>query len=309
MRKKRIQYNELNEEIYESSFWTKTKLTFIGIVILVLGFLANFSLEEKINKILLTVMTGNPSCPMSFEKAELGYFPPKITIKKMTILGACFGQVSNTLFLDEIKVYPDFPSITHFGVRLGIEAKVEGSQIKIFPILSPFSTYIEIEQSTINAKILHVLTSDDKSPIAGKLSVVGFLKFEDKMLTDGNIKMESKNFHFPSQRISGFDLPLIPLDKFILEAHFEKQGEMKVNKLEIGKPGKQIEINLRGKLMISKSSFASSILMLDGTMKLSPAFMTNFSFITLMLPGGHSDGKYQMKVNGPILNPGAPQFF
>jgi hypothetical protein len=191
---------------------------------------------------------------------------------------------------------------------MGIEAKVEGSNIKVYPIISPFSTYIEIDHTTINSKIFHVLTSDDKSPIAGKVNVIGFLKFEKGSLVDGNIKMDSNNFHFPSQRISGFDLPLIPLERFALEALFEKSGEMKVKKLEIGKAGKQIEINLKGKLIISKSSFASSILMLDGTMKLSPAFMTNFSFITLMLPTGHTDGKYQLKINGPILNPGAPQF-
>jgi type II secretion system protein N len=308
MRKKRISYNELNEEIYESSRITRSRLITLGIVILVLSFFMNFSLEDKINKLLTSVLSNNQNCPVQFDKAELGFFPPRINLKKMTVLGLCFGQPNNRLFIDDLKISPDFPSIAHLGIRFSIDIKTEDSIIRISPIISPFAYYIEIDNSTINAKILHVLTSDDKSPVAGKIQLQGFMKFESGILTDGNIQMESNSFHFPSQRISGFDLPLIPLDKLNVEALFEMPGEMKIKKIEIGKPGKQIEINLKGKLQISKSSFASSILNLDGTMKLSPAFISNFSFITLMLPSGHTDGKYLMKINGPIFNPGAPQF-
>lgn len=308
MRKKRILYNELSDDIYEATSITKSKLIFLGFFVLIISFIANLSLEEKINRLLGTYLMGNPQCPMQFEKAELGYFPPKISIKKMTILGACFNQPSNRLFVDDLSIAPDFPSITKLGLRMSIQIKAEDSIIKISPIFSFFGRYIEIEKSTINAKIFHILASDDKSPIAGKIFIKGFLKFESDILTDGHIQMDSNNFHFPSQRISGFDLPLIQLDKFNLEALFEKPGEMKVKKIEIGKPGKQIEINLAGKLQISKSSFASSMLNLNGTMKLSPAFMNNFSFVTLILPPGHTDGKYQMKINGPLLNPGSPQF-
>lgn len=309
MRKKRILYNELSDDIYESTRITKSKLIFLGILVLFFSFILNLSLEEKANRLLTTYLTGNPQCPIQFEKVELGYFPPKLALKKMTILGACFNQPSNRLFVDELALSPDWPSISKLGLRMSVQIKAEDSLIKLSPIISFFGRYIEIEKSTINAKIFHILTSDDKSPIAGKIYVKGFLKFESDILTDGNIQMDSNNFHFPSQRISGFDLPLIQLDKFNLEALFEKAGEMKIKKIEIGKPGKQIEINLAGKLQISKSSFVSSIINLEGSMKLSPAFMTNFSYLTsFILPPGHTDGKYQMKINGPLLNPGVPQF-
>lgn len=308
MRKKRISYNELNEEIYESNYWTKSKLIALGIIIVIFGFLFNFSLEEKINKLLVLTMSSNEACPIQFEKAEVTYFPPKLTIKKIGVPGLCFGQPSNRLSIDDIKIHPDFPSIAHLGLRFDIEIKTEDSVIKVDPIISPFAHYIEIEKSTINAKIFHILTADDKSPIAGKVSVIGFLKFESGVLTDGDIRMESNNFHFPSQRISGFDLPLIPLDRLNIEAKFEKKGEMDIKRIEIGKAGKQIEIKLKGKLFVSKSSFMTSLVSLKGTMNLSPAFMSNFSFVTLMLPQGHPDGKYQMSINGPLLNPGAPQF-
>ena len=52
MKRKRIQYNELNDEIYAPKYWTKTRLVLIGVVLLIAGFLINFSLEEKLNKIM-----------------------------------------------------------------------------------------------------------------------------------------------------------------------------------------------------------------------------------------------------------------
>ena len=62
-------------------------------------------------------------------------------------------------------------------------------------------------------------------------------------------------------------------------------------------------------LMSSKiTSFANSLLNLGGSLYLSPAFIKNFSFVTLMLPQGHADGKFQMTISGPLLNPGPPQF-
>jgi type II secretion system protein N len=308
MRKKRILYNEINEDIYESRYWTKSKFIFLGIILLALGFIFNFALEEKINRVLISTLSSNEACPMQFEKLELNYFLPKIIIKKIVVNGVCFGQPANRLNIDEIKIRPDFPSIAHFGMRFSIEIKTEDSKINIDPIISPFSYFIEIEHSTINGNLFHVFASDDRSAIAGKIHLQGFLKFSSGILTDGDIKMESNNFNFPSQRISGFDLPLIQLDKLNLVAKFEKPGEMNISALDIGKPGRQIEISLKGKLLVSKSSFNTSILMLNGKMKLSQAFMTNFSFVTLMLPQGHTDGKYQMTINGPLFNPGAPQF-
>jgi hypothetical protein len=167
---------------------------------------------------------------------------------------------------------------------------------------------VEIEKSSINAKIFRVFSSENKSIIAGKIFVQGFLKFEDKQIVDGKIKMESNSFYFPAQRISGFDLPNIELNLLNLVAEFISPKEMKIRKLKLGKPGKQIEIDLTGKLNIPEKSFNTSILLLDGELKLSPEFMNNFSFITLMLPEGALDGKYHMRINGPLTNPGAPSF-
>jgi len=77
MKKKRIHFNEINEEIYTPTVWTKARIIFISFTILIIGFLANFSLEEKVNKLLLNLLQKNDSCPIQFQKAELSYFLQK----------------------------------------------------------------------------------------------------------------------------------------------------------------------------------------------------------------------------------------
>src|SRR5207237_978276 len=86
MKRKRIQYNELNEEIYGPRYWTRGKLIFVGTILLIFGFIFNLNLEEKINRILLSTLSTNEACPIIFDKAELSYFLPKVTIKKPVIL-------------------------------------------------------------------------------------------------------------------------------------------------------------------------------------------------------------------------------
>src|SRR4051812_22153089 len=110
MKRKRIQYNELNEEIYNPKYWTRTRLIVCGLFILLFGFLFNFSLEEKINKALQSTLSSNDACPVLFEKAELSYFLPKVNLRKPVVMGRCFGQPNNSLPLQNFTIALAGPS-------------------------------------------------------------------------------------------------------------------------------------------------------------------------------------------------------
>jgi hypothetical protein len=309
MRKKRILHNELNEEIYESTTWNKKKIFLLGFTLLLFGFIINLSLMDKIQTFLNLALTKNPDCPMSFNKLDYSIFPPKLIINKLSIQGTCFGHPSNQLLIDDIKIGPDFPSISRLGMRFNIQIKAQDSILNLSPIISFKKLFIEIDKSSINANIIRVLTEDNKSPIAGKLSIMGFIEFSNQNLNDANITIESNNFFFPSQRLSGFDLPIINLNKFNLKAYVKDQGQLKIESIEIGKENGPVEIRLHGDMLINQNQFMTSTLNLNGSLKLSANFISNFSFINLMLPQGHPDGKYQMRIQGPLQSPGAPQFY
>ncbi|MBC7714486.1 MAG: hypothetical protein H7177_14165 [Rhizobacter sp.] len=307
-KRKRIQYNELNEEIYAPKYWTTPRLVVIGFFLLFMGFLVNFSLEEKINKYLQTTLGNNTACPIQFEKAELSYFFPKVIVKNPVIMGACFGQYNNRLELKDIKIAFSSPSFYPVGIRLHVEATSGKSHINLYPVLSVFSQNVKIEKTIIDTQLFAPMTETNMSPISGTLSIEGFFEFKSGQVRDGEIAVVSNNFSLPSQNIKGFELTQLNLQTLNISAHFSNPQTMVIDKIQIGKDKAPIEMNLKGQLHVRENDFMGSQLALDGNLKLSQFILVNFAFVKLFLPESNTSGNYKMKVNGPLRNPGAPQF-
>ncbi|MDO9181705.1 MAG: hypothetical protein Q7U04_04825 [Bacteriovorax sp.] len=307
MKRKRIQYNELSDEIYAPKYWTKPRLILTGLFLLVVGFLFNFSLEDKLNNWLLTTLSNNEACPIIFEKAELSYFLPKINIKKPVILGTCFGQPGNKLPLQELVIALNYPSFYPPGIKLHISAKEGKTNINLYPILSPMSQYLDIENTKIDNKIFAAMSIDNKSSLGGMLTIEGSLKFNSGILEDGALHISSNDFHLPPQNIKGFEMTLLNLKHIDIKTHFTNKLTMQIDHIEVGQAGSPIELNLKGNLILNSSSFLSSQLQLSGPLKLSNYILVNFAFIKLFLPAENTSGTYQMKINGLLGNMGPPQ--
>jgi hypothetical protein len=307
MKRKRIQYNEINEETYAPKYWTKPRLVLIGIVLLFFGFLVNFSLEDRVNKYLQTTLGNNQACPIQFERAELSYFMPKLIMKKPVIMGACFGQFNNRLEFRDIKVGFHSPSFYPVGLRLHVEATSGKSYINLYPVISLFSQNVKIEKTVVDTQIFAPMTEANLSPISGQLSIEGFFEFKSGAVVDGDLDIVSKNFSLPSQNIKGFELTQLNLETLRISAHFSDSQTLSVDRIQIGKASAPIELNLKGIMKINESDFMNSKLNLNGNLKLSQYILLNFSFIKLFLPESNTSGNYQVKINGPLRNPGAPQ--
>lgn len=308
MKRKRIQYNELSEEIYGPRYWSRPKLIGIGLALLLFGFLFNFSLEEKINKWLQETLSSNASCPVLFEKAEVSYFLPQINIKKPVILGACFGQFNNRLELQTIKLSLHSPSFYPPGIKLHAYIASGKSVINVYPVLSPFSQFLEIEDTKIDSQLFAAMTSDNISPIAGTLTITGFFKMASGTLEDGQLSIKSTNFYLPAQNIKGLDIPLINLKHLNIESHFTNKTTMQIDRIEIGQPGMPIDLKLKGNLLINANSFLNSQLQLQGPLHITNYITTNLPGVNLFLPAQNTSGTYQMRINGPLGNLGPPQF-
>nr|BDT28051.1 type II secretion system protein GspN [Bacteriovorax sp. HI3] len=307
MKKKRIQYNELNEEIYTPKYWTKARLVVIGFILLFLGFMVNFSLEERVNKFLQTKLGQNPSCPIQFEKVELSYLLPKVVMRKPVILGACFGQYNNRLEFQDIKVAFHSPSFYPVGLRLHVEARSGKSYINLYPVISVFSQNVKIEKTRVDTQLFAPMTEANLSPVAGTLSIEGFFEFKSGSLHDGEVDIVSRNFSLPSQNIKGFELTQINLETLNISAKFDDPSNISIERIQIGKNNAPVELNLKGKIRVNEADFMGSMLNLSGNMKLTNYILTNFAFLKLFLPESNTSGNYQLKVNGPLRNPGAPQ--
>lgn len=307
MKRKRIQYNELNEEIYAPKYWTKFRLIVIGLFLLTFGFLVNFSIEEKLNKYLQNTLSNNNACPIQFDKVELSYLLPKVTMKKPVILGACFGQYNNRLEFKDIKIAFHSPSFYPVGIRLHMEASSGKSYINLFPVISIFSQNIKIEKTIIDTQILAPMMANNTAPLSGLMSIEGFFEFKSGAIHDGEIAIVSNNFSIPAQNINNFDVAKISLETLNIQAHFSDQTTIVVDRFQLGKSTAPVDINLKGQINVKENNFLGSILVLDGSLKLTPYMMTNFPILNLYLPSNITSGTYKMKINGPLRNPGAPQ--
>lgn len=308
MKKKRIHFNEINEEIYTPVFWTKTRIILASFTLLIIGFLANFSLEEKVNKFLHSILQKNEACPIQFQKAGLSYFMPKVTVKSISIPGTCFGHPNNNLPIHEMVIALHSPSFYPPGIRFHLSLKEGATKIHLYPSISFFSHYIEIEKTQIDAKIFSIMTAENKSPVAGLIDISGFLKISSGNLTDGQLSLVSNNFSIPAQNISGFNMSPVALNKLSIQSHFSNANTMLIDEIKIGKSNSPIEVNLKGQISISPSGLQSSILSLKGSLFLSQYFLNNFSFVKIFFPPNNTTGKYQMKLEGPLGNLGPPQF-
>jgi hypothetical protein len=307
MKKRRIQYNELSEEIYESPFWTLPKLVFVSVLIAFVGFLVNFSLEERINKLLQAKLSSNASCPIQFERAELSYFLPSLTLKKPVILGACFGQYRNRLDFKDIKIGFHSPSFYPIGLRLHIEAHTGKSFLNLYPVISIFTQSVKIEKTVIDSQLFGVMSQNGISMVSGTLSLEGFFEFQGNQIVDGELDIVSKNFSLPAQNIKGFELSRINLQTLKVSAKFIEPGVLEISNLNIGSAQAPVEIKLVGNLKLNQNDIMTSVLSLDGKLRLSEAMLLNFSFLKLFLPENNTSGSYQLKLTGPLRNLGPPQ--
>lgn len=307
MKRKRIQYNEITEETYTPKYWTKARLVVIGIVLLFIGFLVNFSLEERLNKYLHATLGSNGACPIQFEKVELSYFMPKVIMRKPVILGACFGQFSNRLEFKDIKVAFHSPSFYPVGLRLHVEALSGKSKINLYPVVSIFSQNVKIENTIVDTQLFAPMTQTNLSPVSGSMSVAGFLEFKSGAISDGEIQIVSKNFSLPSQNIQGFELTQLNLNTLRIIAKFTDPDNVAFEEVTLGQAQAPINLKLKGNLKLNHSNIMSSNLKLTGNLKLSEYMLVNFAFLKLFLPANNTSGSYQITINGPLGNPGAPQ--
>lgn len=308
MKKNRIPYNELAPEIYTPKYWSKTKLFILGFFILLFSFIANFSVEDKITNLTLAFLAKNRECPIDFEKIQIKYLLPSINIKNPVVQGRCFNNPQNNLILNNLRLSFHSPSFYPLGIRLHVEANTDSSYINAYPVFSFFSKNIKIENTLIDSNLLALFMPNNVSPIAGHISVEGFLEFKSGNISDGELDILSKNLIVPAQNIQGFELPRLNLQNMQVNAVIDEPGVINIKTLQLGNKQAPLNLKLHGELKTIPENIKSSKIDLTGSLELSRYMLDTFAFLKLFLPANNTSGIYQMQLNGTLGNPGAPRF-
>lgn len=307
MKRKKVQYNEINDEIYSPEEISKVKIIFLCLVLLFIGFLLNFNFSDRINALLKPMLANNQSCPILYDKLEFEFFMPKIIFRNPVILGQCFGQFNQKLPLKEMNMSLQGPSFVPPGIKLKLQAKQGQTAINILPSISFSKRVIEIRESKIDATHLGVMFQDGKSPFQGIITMDGVFHLDGTKLTEGKLDMASRNLVLPEQNIKGFLAPNMNLKTLSLKARVNKDSNLDIREFKLGN-GTPMGLNLKGRIFLNQDSIGSSQVNLEGTLQTTPFFLESFALLKLLLPPDpNPNGLFKMKLKGELARLGQPE--
>lgn len=297
--KKMVSDNQLSEKIYTASVLNWNYIV-LGIIFFILGILINIPLKEKITDIVTSKLASNESCPIFFERLEVGDFLEKIKIAGPIISGECLGRQSSLRF-DQMVANLSWPTISPPGISVHLELTDEKSVINIYPVISYPKILVAIKQTTLDGEFLEKLVGGALK-ITGKFAIDSSLEMEKGDILEGNLSLNSTNLIIPRQTISGFNIPTLFLRNFGINGSIPEKNVIDFSNLTIGDKDSMIFTQMKGKLRLNRASFQESKMELAGKIRFSKDFITSFPILNLLLSGKTpgTDGLYNIKLEGPL---------
>ncbi len=299
--KKQIVDNQLNEIIYSSNL-LNWNFIILGIISLILGFVFNIPLKEKVTDIITSKLSSSEQCPIFYERIEVGSFLQNVNLTGPIISGTCLGR-QNSIRFDSILANFSIPSLSPPGVKIHLLIRDNKSEINLFPVISYPKTSLEINETNIKGELIQKLIGGSLQ-ISGDFKIESNLEMEKGDLLDGGISILSKNLIIPRQTISGFNIPPLLLRNFEVKGDIEQKNNVEISSIIIGDSNSMIFTQLKGKLTLNSTTFSQSNLDLTGKIKFSKEFINSFPILNLLLSGKTpgQDGLYNIKLQGPILS-------
>ena len=280
----------------------KMKLVLISLFFLLSGILINFPFSEIISLYTSKVLD-NPSCPISYNKHNIYYFPPGISIKELLIPAICSQNNFSNLKLKQLNIKFNGLSFFPLGVRLGLYGKTNKSHFKIDLLFSFSSLKLRINNSSINALLINNLTGQNEL-LDGLFNIKALISLKNNKLSNGNFSATSKNLKVNSKMIMGFQIPMMKINTFKAIGKVVNSKLIKISNFTIGDSLSPVIIRLKGKINLNQNNIMSSILDLKGEIKFSENFLNQMAILKLMLNGKKkSNGFYSILLSGRISAP------
>lgn len=289
------------------------KLIFLSVIMaiasLFAGFVMNFSMEDKLLSFLEDGLRKNRSCPISYKKASIGYFLPKLEMDNIEISSRCL-RTPEALVIESAKLSLALPSISPMGISFNTNIEKLGgldTNINVKSIHNFSSQYIRIEDSNINLKSFDALMQSFK--LQGNIKLNTFLSTDLNTLKQLDLYALSTDFTLPAQSIQNFELPALPIKNLSLKAHSENGKEVEIKEFIIGDQNSPIRASASGTIEINEKNIQRSKIDIEAQVKFSAEFIEQFAIINLLLGNTKPDeqGFYHMRIDGILARPNAPK--
>lgn len=300
--KKQIQDNQLIDSIYKASLLNWNYII-LGIIFLMIGFLINIPLKEKITDLISAKLASNETCPIFFERVNLGNYLETVNISGPIISGACLGRQGSLRF-DKITASLSWPKFFPPGLQMDIKLTDDKTVINLFPVISYPKMLFSINQTSLEGAFLEKLIGGNIK-LLGKFNIDSLIETENGDLLEGDLKIVSTNFLIPRQTISGINTPSLLLRNFGIKGTITEKNVIDFSAITLGDKESMIFTKMSGKLRVNKAQFSDSKLELSGKVRISKSFISNFPILNLLLSGKTPgpDGLYNIKLEGPLSSP------
>ncbi len=307
MKRKKIQYNEINDDVYQNEKIRKSKFIIVGIIFLFIGFFIHFNLSERIDQFLKPILISNARCPIKYDKSEVEYFIPKLNLKNVVISGQCFQSPYQKLSFKNVSLTLVGPSFVPIGFKFKVSIQDTLHKIHLYPSLSFSKQVIEILDTELDGDIFKVLLGANETPLRGKIKIQGVFHITNQKINEGKLLIESQNLLLPEQNIKGFLSPTLNLKILKLNLRILKNQTIDVREFILGN-GNPVGLNLKGSILLNSQMIGSSEVNLDGTLKTTPFFLESFALLKLLLPANPNPaGEFRIKFQNTLSNLAEPQ--
>lgn len=296
--------NQIDDHDYDLPKVSKVKWIAACFGLIILGFITNYSLTDKIENILRIQLSSNPSCPITYSKLNFELLFPKAILKKVHIPGSCLSPSStNSLDFNQIKIGLVGLSLSPLGPNLEIKTSSGNSHLNIKEIFNPKESIINTQGTQFDLPTLLKLT-DTNFLLDGNLQINSLIHFKGAHLNDAKILLKSKDFKILAQQINRIDIPNLNIKNLSLKSELDKTNNLKIESLVLGDEASPIRANLKGRIQLNKENIADSMIDIQGEMIFTPEFLDQFSILKLFLAQfTQKDGYYQIKLGGTLKAP------
>ncbi len=294
--------NILDNKIYELEHIKQYKLLLTTIFLFLLGLLFNFSFKSTLRQMIHHNLVANQQCPMSYQNLDVSLFLPKISISNLSISGSCLQLPTGNLELPRVEVQFRGPSFYPPGIKLKLQATQENSEINVYASISFSKILLKIEETTITEKTINSLSGRPLA-IQGSFDVTSLITLSNMNLEEAQFLIKSKNMLIPPQDFNGLTIPSLPIGVISAKGRYSSNN-INIENVIIGTDSSPITANLYGKINVNRQVLPQSLIDIDGEIKFSESFISDFAILTLFLGGKTAEnGFYKIKLSGTLANP------
>lgn len=299
----KIHENSLFDEIYLLSSWNNSKILFLFLFFSSVFFFLNFPFTHSLKTIVENKISSIPGRPITFGKMEIDYLLfPGLDFDFFKYHSGGQEIKFKTLTLDIIR-----PSVFPPGIRLELEGLSDKTKVKIKTSLSFLSHRLIVEDTHLSGDFLYHLTGQ-KVQIKGNLEIQLQTSLEreasNMKAVDGKVFLKSSDLEIPSQIVSGFEIPLLALKHFVMEAEIDDKGILNISKFELGNTRSAIYLKGRGTIYLNSKNILMSKLAINSEIQFSKQLLESFQILNNILENKKTvNGMYQVKIQGTLGSP------